>query len=130
MTTTALEFGNGPAFIFGMCLALVVGLINGIGIALLSVQPLVMTLGTGLMTLGGVIVYSQRILATRSIVPEFLHAIGSDRLGGFLPLDMFVWVPLAVLVIWGLRRTGYGRLLYAVGDNREACQLAGVRVWR
>ena len=25
---------------------------------------------------------------------------------------------------------GFGRLLYAVGDNREACHLAGVRVWR
>ena len=29
-----------------------------------------------------------------------------------------------------LRYTGFGRLLYAVGDNREACQLAGVRVWQ
>jgi ribose transport system permease protein len=130
MTTTALHFGNGPAFAFGIALALTVGLINGVGVALLNVQPLVMTLGTGLMTLGGVIVYSQRILATRSIVPEFLHAVGSDRLGGFLPLDLFVWMPIAILVIWGLRRTGYGRLLYAVGDNRGACQLAGVRVWR
>ncbi len=29
-----------------------------------------------------------------------------------------------------MRRTGFGRLLYAVGDNREACHLAGIRVWR
>ena len=29
-----------------------------------------------------------------------------------------------------MRRTGYGRLLYAIGDNREACHLAGIRVWR
>jgi ribose transport system permease protein len=29
-----------------------------------------------------------------------------------------------------LRRTGYGRLLFAVGDNSEACTLAGIRVWR
>ena len=47
-----------------------------------------------------------------------------------VPLDLFLWVPLSVLMIAGLRYTGYGRLLYAVGDNRQACELAGVRVWR
>ena len=46
-----------------------------------------MTLGTGLMTQGIIIVYSQRILASRSIVPDFIHALGSDRLGGIIPLD-------------------------------------------
>ena len=33
-------------------------------------------------------------------------------------------------MIFTLRRTGFGRLLYAIGDNREGCRLAGVRVWR
>src|ERR1700753_1697660 len=34
------------------------------------------------------------------------------------------------MVVIALSRTGFGRLLYAVGDNREACRLSGVRVWR
>jgi ribose transport system permease protein len=130
MTTTALQLGNGWAVAIGLGLGLAVGAINGIGIALLGVQPLVMTLGTGLMTEGIIIVYSQRILASRSIVPEFIHALGSDRLGGLIPLDVFLWLPIAALVIFTLRRTGFGRLLYAIGDNREACRLAGVRVWQ
>ena len=33
-------------------------------------------------------------------------------------------------LVLGLRRTGLGRLIYAVGDNRVACRLAGVRVWQ
>src|SRR5271155_61934 len=81
MTTTALKFGNGPAVAIGLGLGLAVGAINGVGVALLGVQPLVMTLGTGLMTQGIIIVYSQRILASRSIVPDFIHAIGADREG-------------------------------------------------
>ena len=97
---------------------------------LLGVQPLVMTLGTGLMTQGIIIVYSQKILASRSIVPDFIHAIGSDRLGGLIPFDLFLWLPIAALVLVTLQRTGFGRLLYAIGDNREGCRLAGVRVWR
>jgi ribose transport system permease protein len=130
MTTTALKFGDGWAVAIGLALGLIVGAINGVGVALLGVQPLVMTLGTGLMTQGIIIVYSQRILASRSIVPNFIHAIGSDRLGGLIPLDLFLWLPIAALVVVTLGRSGFGRLLYAIGDNREGCKLAGVRVWR
>jgi ribose transport system permease protein len=36
---------------------------------------------------------------------------------------------VAMIVIWLLRRTGWGRLLYAIGDNEVAVRLAGVRVW-
>ena len=130
MTTTALKFGNLTAVAIGLGLGLAVGAINGVGIALLGVQPLVMTLGTGLMTQGIIIVYSQKILASRSIVPDFIHAIGSDRFGGVIPFDLFLWLPIAALVLIILQRTGFGRLLYAIGDNREGCRLAGVRVWR
>jgi ribose transport system permease protein len=130
MTTTALKFGDVSAIAIGLGLGLIVGAINGVGVALLRVQPLVMTLGTGLMTQGIIIVYSQRILASRSIVPDFIHAIGSDRLGGLIPLDLFLWLPIAVLVVVTLGQTGFGRLLYAIGDNRGGCKLAGVRVWR
>jgi ribose transport system permease protein len=130
MTTTALKFGNLTAVAIGLGLGLAVGAINGVGIALLGVQPLVMTLGTGLMTQGIIIVYSQKILASRSIVPDFIHSIGSDRLGGLIPFDLFLWLPIAALVLITLQRTGFGRLLYAIGDNREGCRLAGVRVWR
>jgi ribose transport system permease protein len=129
MTTTALKFGAVPAVAIGLGLGLIVGAINGVGVALLGVQPLVMTLGTGLMTQGIIIVYSQRILASRSIVPDFIHAIGSDRLG-IIPFDLFLWLPIAALVMAALRQTGFGRLLYAIGDNPEGCRLAGVRVWR
>ena len=130
MTTMTLRVGDGWAVMIGLALGLLVGLINGLGVAVLRVQPLVMTLGTGLMTQGIIIVYSQRILSTRSVVPEFIHQLGADRLGGIVPLDLFLWVPIAALTIFGLARTGFGRLLYAIGDNTGACHLAGVRVWR
>ena len=49
---------------------------------------------------------------------------------GLIPIDLFLWLVIGALILFGLQRTGFGRLLYAVGDNREACHLAGVRVWR
>ena len=130
MTTLTLRIGDGWSVVVGLALGFVVGLINGVGVAVLRVQPLVMTLGTGLMTQGVIIVYSQRILASRSVVPDIIHVLGSGRLAEIVPIDLFVWAPIAALVISGLRWTGFGRLVYAIGDNLEACQLAGVRVWR
>jgi len=129
MTTNASQ-GSVAAVLIGLGLGLLVGLVNGIGIAILRVQPLVMTLGTGLMTQGVMIVYSQKMMGSQPRVPGFIQLLGSGKLGGLVPVDLVLWVPLALLMILGLGRSGFGRLLYAIGDNREACQLAGIRVWR
>jgi ribose transport system permease protein len=129
MTTNASQ-GSVAAVLIGLGLGLLVGLVNGIGIAILRVQPLVMTLGTGLMTQGVMIVYSQKMMGSQPRVPGFIQLLGSGKLGGLVPIDLVLWIPLALLMILGLGRSGFGRLLYAIGDNREACQLAGIRVWR
>jgi ribose transport system permease protein len=63
-------------------------------------------------------------------VPPFIQSLGSGKVLGGVPIDLFLWAPLGLLVLIGLPRTGFGRLIYAVGDNREACELAGVRVWQ
>ena len=54
----------------------------------------------------------------------------AGKLLGGIPNDLLLWAPIAVAVILALRALGFGRLLYAVGDNAEACHLAGIRVWR
>ena len=127
---TSASLGSAAAVALGLSIGIVVGFINGIGIAMLGVQPLVMTLGTGLMTGGILTVYSQHMLASEPRVPDFIQALGAGKMFGVIPIDLFLWAPLAFLMIFGLARSGFGRLLYAVGDNREACKLAGVRVWQ
>ena len=97
---------------------------------MLGVQPLVMTLGTGLMT-GRRDHRLQPANAGEPAARARLHPRSRLRKAlGVVPIDLFLWAPIALLMIFGLARSGFGRLLYAVGDNREACQLAGVRVWR
>ncbi len=122
--------GEMAALALGLGLGLLVGLLNGIGVAVFQVQPLVMTLGTGLMTEGVLVVYSQKIIANQPHVPQFVVALGSGRVFGVVPIDLFLWLPVAALLMLGLSRSGFGRLLYAVGDNPLACRMAGVRVWR
>jgi ribose transport system permease protein len=130
LLSTNSSSGTAFAILIGLSLGLAVGLLNGIGVAVLRVQPLVMTLGTGLMSLGIVVVYSQTMMASAPRVPPVIVLLGSGKIGGILPIDLFLWVPLAALMIFALARSGFGRLLYAIGDNRVACQLAGIRVWQ
>jgi ribose transport system permease protein len=130
LATNASSSGAAAAIGLALLVGLIVGIINGIGVALLRVQPLVMTLGTGLMTGGALIVYSQHMMASQPHVPEIIQTLGAGKLFGLAPINLFLWLIIGGLILFGLERTGFGRLLYAVGDNREACHLAGVRVWR
>jgi len=47
-----------------------------------------------------------------------------------VPLSVFVLLLLALVVEWTLRRTGFGRSLYLVGENRPAAKAAGLPVGR
>jgi ribose transport system permease protein len=121
---------HGWAAAIGVALAagLGIGLVNGIGVALFRVNPLIMTLGVTGVTVGLLTIYSQRRFV--ALVPDLVNKLGSQRFLEYIPYDLLVWAPIATLIILGLRYTGFGRMIYAVGDNPVACRLAGVRVWQ
>ncbi len=62
--------------------------------------------------------------------PPELRTLGSGRFLDVLPNSLAVFLPVAVLILLSLRRTGFGRLLYAVGDNPIATRLSGARAWQ
>ena len=130
LSSNTAAIGTPAALLLGLALGVLIGLLNGVGVAVFRVQPLVMTLGTGLMTEGAMVVYSQKIIGEEQRIPAAIVTLGSGKLAGVVPVDLFLWLPVAALLLLGLRRTGLGRLLYAVGDNQAACRLAGIRVWR
>jgi len=127
-----LTVGQGPvvAIAVGLLAAALAGLINGIGIGVFKVHPLIMTLGMSLVVLGLMSVYQLVMVQSGILVPDAIQWLGSDISFGFAPNSLVVFVPVAVLIVVGLRRTGYGRLLFAVGDNPIASRLAGARVWQ
>jgi ribose transport system permease protein len=128
--TQTRNLGEPAAVAVGLGAAGLVGVINGIGIALFRVQPLIMTLATGLVTGGFLTVYQTATVATTSSAPPFVAWIGGGVTFGLIPNSLLVFLPLAALVLFALSRSGFGRLLYAVGDNAVAARLAGVRVWQ
>jgi ribose transport system permease protein len=121
-------------WVMGIAVALaasaLVGLVNGIGIGIFRVHPLIMTLGMGLVVFGFSNVWQLQNVQTGAGVPTELHTIGAGLTGGAIPNDLLIAVPVAIFLILLLRRTGYGRMLYAIGDNPVAARLSGVRSWQ
>ncbi len=129
--TATLTPIHGPAVAMsvGMACAVLAGMVNGAGVAFARVHPLIMTLGTGLIASGCLLVYQRFVIASGAQYPDLLVWLGTGRTWG-LPNGLFLFIPFAVLIIWAQRRTGFGRLLYAIGSNEAAARLSGVRVWQ
>jgi ribose transport system permease protein len=127
-----LVSGQGPvvAIIAGFVAAGLAGLVNGIGIGIFKVHPLIMTLGMSLVVLGLMSVYQLAMVQEGIFIPDVVTWLSTASFFEFLPASLVVFVPLAALIVIGLRRSGYGRLLFAVGDNAIAARLSGTRVWQ
>ena len=117
------------AILAALLLAAAAGLVTGIGVGVFRVHPLIMTLGMSLVVLGLANVWQLVMVQTGAGVPEPLRWIGVG-LWEIVPYSLLIFVPLAALVLIGLRRTGFGRLLYAIGDNPVAARLSGARSWQ
>jgi ribose transport system permease protein len=128
----SLAAGSGvpTGIVIALVAAALAGLVSGIGVGVFRVHPLIMTLGMSLVVLGLVNFWQLQTITTSTGIPGEFRTVGSSTLAQILPYSLVVFVPLAAIILVGLRRTGYGRLLYAIGDNPVAARLSGARSWQ
>jgi ribose transport system permease protein len=105
-----------------------IGLVNGLIIARLGVNSLITTLGVSTV-LGGIAVVVSDNSPIVQDIPGSLVTFGTGKFLG-LPNTLFVLAFAALLVLYLLEHTPYGRYLHAIGSNREAARLVGVGVDR
>ena len=131
---TATFVHSPGGWVQGMAIALVAaalaGFVTGIGVGVFRVHPLIMTLAMSFVVLGFANVWQLQMVQTGAGVPGELRWIGSNTLFDVIPYSLLVFVPLTLLILLGLRRTGFGRLLFAIGDNPIAARLSGARSWQ
>ncbi len=108
--------------------AALVGLINGLGVAYLRIPSLVMTLGMNAVLSGFTLVYTNG--TPQGSAPQFARDLAVGRIGGALPWALVFWALFSAALIFLLRRTVYGKRLYAIGNNAKASYLSGVPVRR
>jgi ribose transport system permease protein len=106
--------------------AALVGLINGLGVAYLRIPSLVMTLGMNAVLAGVTLVYTNG--SPQGDAPPFTRALAIGKIGGVFPWALVFWAVFAAALIFLLRRTVYGKRLYAIGNNPQAAYLSGVPV--
>lgn len=115
----------------GLLVGILAGMTNGLGVGVFKINPLIMTLALSAILLGLFTALAQTVLTgSTSVHPTIRRIGGGSFLGNRIPWGVVVWLVIAVGIVWMLRRTGYGRALYAVGSNPVAVRLSGVRTWR
>lgn len=103
------------------------GLINGVGIAILRVPPIVMTLATNIIIQGLVLVVTGG--SPPPATPPTIQFLAVGRIG-VVPVIGIIWLVLAVIATILLSKTTFGRHLYAAGSNAVVSVHSGVPVQR
>jgi ribose transport system permease protein len=108
-----------------LLLAAIVGLLNGIGIAVLGISPIIMTLGMNVIVEGALLVYMGGRQAAKA--PPLIVHWTFDNIGP-IPINTLIWLGLALLAVVALSWTTFGRRLYALGTSRIVAEFSGVNV--
>ncbi len=123
------------SIVCGLGVGAMCGFINGWLVARMKLPPFIVTLGMWQIVLASNFLYSaNETIRSQDISAQapLLQLFGANlRLGGAVLTYGVVAMVLLVAVLWYvLNRTAWGRHLYAVGDDPDAAELAGVNVKR
>ena len=118
------------AVVAGVMAGMVCGAVNGFMVTKMELISFIATLGSmwifrGVLQLisAGQTVIVRRVVAKP--IEESLMFLGSGR-GWGVPVPVYIFFALAAVLSFILRRTTFGRSLYAVGSNPEAARMSGI----
>jgi ribose transport system permease protein len=121
---------NGP-MIYALPLVLaigcLVGIANGIGIAIFGISPIVMTLAMNGILQGLALLYSQGTPAGFS--SPLMRWFMTDKTGIVTPVVVFIILFMIAAVLLH-RRTPFGRRVYGLGNGEKVAALSGINVDR
>ena len=116
-------FPPAVAVIMGIIVGLAFGVFNGVIVAKAKVAPFIVTLGTMTIARGAALLLADgRPVSDMS--PVFKD-FGSGTLGG-IPYLVIVMIIAAIIAMFILTKTKFGRYVYAVGGNEEAARASGI----
>ena len=125
-----LTGGKDDTVLFAIVVCLLIGAIvgwmNGLLIAKRNIPPFVATLGMLIFVEGIRFAYTKGIISGRPA--PFVRILAS--IVGPIPIPVVIMVILAIIVAVLLKKTPFGRQLYATGGNREAARFSGINVER
>lgn len=132
-TLFAMDYPVWLGLLAALAVGLAGGLFNGFLVSVVGILPFVATLGTLTVFSGLAFLISDgKTIFGRDIPPRFSGFARAGLEIGEIKIPFLTLTALAVILLcWFLlEQTNFGRRLYAIGGNREAAFLAGIRVKR
>jgi ribose transport system permease protein len=123
--------GTAASAIWAVPLVLLIGaatgFLNGTGVVIFGLPPIVVTLGMNGILQGVALLYSGG--TPSGFAPPSIRWVMTGHLLGVAPV---IWLILIFIVLASLllTRTPFGRRIYAVGNSQRVARLAGVNVGR
>ena len=115
------------AVICGLILGALVGVVNGVLVTGLGINPLIATLGTMSIARGIALVLTEGFSV--SSLPSSFAWIGKADIGGF-PVIVLLTIVLVIVFDLAVRHTRFFRQVYFIGANEKAAMLSGIHVTR
>ena len=120
-----LKFLAMPA---GLITGAFIGFCNGLGVAYLRMHSMIWTLGMNVIVCGLSVLYTGGFQPP-GLPSDFMRFLGIGKFLG-IPVSLYLWFALAVMVTFVLKRTRFGRYVYAMGNSEKVTYLSGVRINR
>lgn len=121
----ATAVGGEWALPTALAVGISVGLLNGFGVAFLRIPSMIFTLGVDTVLRGLMVAHTGGFAPQDSATPLMIF-LAKDRILG-IPVAIFVWAAVSVVIAVMLTRTGFGRSIYATGSREGAAYLSGIR---
>jgi ribose transport system permease protein len=110
--------------LIGISVGAIIGIANGLAVSYLKANSLITTMGMTMVIQAIGLLYTKGQMVRGSI--EIFEWFGKGKFYG-IPIPVVIWLILVVIFHILLTRTSYGRQLAAVGYNKEAARVAGVK---
>ena len=121
----AATVGGAMALPTAIAIGVTVGLINGFGVAYLRIPSMIFTLGVD-SVLRGLMVAHTGGFAPQDKATPLMRFLAADQILG-VPTAIYVWAAVSLVIAVMLRKTAFGRSVYATGNREAAAYLSGIR---
>jgi ribose transport system permease protein len=130
MTAFAFQHGSSTsiAVLCGLLSGLGFGVLNALLITLIGLPPFIATLGTLSIGRGAIYMITHGEPLTPDTPPIFAE-LGQGYIG-FVPVPVVILLVMAVGFSIVMRKTRFGRYIYATGGNEHAARISGVKTNR
>lgn len=123
MAWGAANYGIGVALLLALITGLVIGVVNGFSVTVVGINALITTLAMLAILRGLALVLADG----QTLLLSDFNWLGNARPLFNIPLPVFIFVAVTLIVGFIMRFTVFGRSMYAIGANPVAARLAGIK---